>query len=129
MDGPPEISSLVLFSADSGRTVAFYRALGLPLVDERHEEGPPHMVTELGDIHFAIYQAESGGRAPGRRVAGSTFGGFYVGSLDQVQSELTSAGVRLLTEHERMPWGCRIVVEDPDGRAVEINQRGHCRDD
>jgi catechol 2,3-dioxygenase-like lactoylglutathione lyase family enzyme len=21
---------------------------------------------------------------------------------------------------------CRVVAEDPDGRAVEINQRGHC---
>jgi hypothetical protein len=23
-----------------------------------------------------------------------------------------------------MPWGCRAVAEDPDGRAVEVNQRG-----
>jgi hypothetical protein len=34
--------------------------------------------------------------------------------------------MRLLAEHEQMPWDRRIVVEDPDGRAVEINQRGHC---
>ena len=32
----------------------------------------------------------------------------------------------MLTGHEQMPWGCRMVAEDPDGRAVEINQRGHC---
>jgi len=32
----------------------------------------------------------------------------------------------VLGEHERMPWGCRMVFQDPDGRPVEINQRHHC---
>jgi hypothetical protein len=31
-----------------------------------------------------------------------------------------------MSGHERMDWGCRVVVQDPDGRAVELNQRGHC---
>ena len=29
-------------------------------------------------------------------------------------------------EHQVRDWGCRAIVEDPDGRPVEINQRGHC---
>ena len=28
--------------------------------------------------------------------------------------------------HQKMEWGCRAVVTDPDGRAVELNQQGHC---
>jgi hypothetical protein len=33
----------------------------------------------------------------------------------------------VLAEHEQMPWGCRVLLQDPDGRTVEINQRDHCR--
>jgi predicted enzyme related to lactoylglutathione lyase len=60
------------------------------------------------------------------RNAVPTTSGFYVESLDRVTEALARAGAPVLTEHDQMPWGCRVVAEDPDGRAVEINQRGHC---
>jgi lactoylglutathione lyase len=123
-----ELSSLVLFAPDAGRTAAFYRALGVDLEDEAHEDGPVHFAAELGPVHFAIYAAAGPGRAPDRRGGGSSFPGFYVGSLDQATAALDRVGARILTGHEQMPWGCRIVAEDPDGRAVEVNQRGHCPD-
>jgi catechol 2,3-dioxygenase-like lactoylglutathione lyase family enzyme len=40
----PEIASVVLFTADFDATVALYRAVGLPLADEDHGEGPVHAV-------------------------------------------------------------------------------------
>jgi len=121
-----EMASLVLFAASPSATAAFYRALGLVLEDEHHGEGPLHFATELGPVHFAIYPAEAPGRAGERRSGGSVFAGFYVESLDRVTEALTAADALVLAGHEPMPWGCRIVAEDPDGRAVEINQRGHC---
>jgi len=121
-----EIASLVLYAADAPVTAAYYRAIGIDLEDEVHDEGPVHFAAEVGPVHFAIYAAERPGRAPGRRDGGSCFPGFWVDSLDQVAEALAGVGARTLTEHEEMPWGCRIVTEDPDGRAVEINQRGHC---
>jgi hypothetical protein len=39
---------------------------------------------------------------------------------------LQRLGAPVLVEHQIRPWGCRMVVEDPDGRPVEINQQGHC---
>jgi predicted enzyme related to lactoylglutathione lyase len=77
-------------------------------------------------VHFAIYPAQALGRATERRSGGSLFPGFYVESLDQVAESLARAGTPVLTGHQQMPWGCRVVAEGPDGRAVEINQRGHC---
>ena len=121
-----EMASLVLFTARPEAAAAFYRALGLPLEDEDHGEGPVHYATELGPVHFAIYPAAEPGRARERRESGSVFPGFFVDSLDGVAGELERAGAPLLTGHEQMPWGCRLVAEDPDGRAVEVNQRGHC---
>jgi lactoylglutathione lyase len=121
-----EMASLVLFAADPGATAAFYRAVGVDLDDEDHGEGPVHFAAELGPVHFAIYPAGTPGRAPERRSGGSCFPGFYVRSLDHAVAALTRAGAPIPTGHEQMPWGCRVVAEDPDGRAVEINQRGHC---
>lgn len=122
-----EVASIVLFASDAEATAAFYRAIGLDLIDEVHEEGPVHFAAELGEVHFAIYAAGAPGRAPERRAGGSSFPGFYVSSLDQVEDVLARIGARVLSGHEEMPWGCRIVAEDPDGRPVEINQRSHCR--
>jgi lactoylglutathione lyase len=121
-----EMASLVLYAASPTATAAFYRALGVALEDEDHGEGPVHSAAELGPVHFAIYPAEAPGRARERRSGGSFFPGFYVASLDRAASALAQAGALVLTGHEQMPWGCRIVAEDPDGRAVEINQRQHC---
>ena len=120
------IASLVMFTVDCGKTAEFYRAVGLDLGAEQHDEGPLHFAAELDGVHFAVYQAESAGRAPARRSGGSSFPGFYVASLDDTAAALAGVAAPLLSGHEEMPWGCRIVVEDPDGRPVEINQRDHC---
>ncbi len=122
-----EIASLVLFAADTGVTGEFYRAIGLDLEEELHEEGSAvHLAVELGPVHFAIYEAATPGHAPERRSVGDMFPGFYVGSLDDVTTALRRLGAPIIREHEDMPWGCRIVVRDPDGRAVEVNQKEHC---
>jgi lactoylglutathione lyase len=121
-----EMASLVLYSNSPDATAAFYQALGIELGHEDHGEGPVHFATELGPVHFAIYPAEAQGRAAERRRGGSFFPGFYVESLDQAAEALAGVGALVLTGHEQMPWGCRIVAEDPDGRAVEVNQRRHC---
>jgi len=122
----PEVASLVLYANDPARTGAFYTALGLPLEHEDHGEGPLHLAVELGPVHVAIYPAEVPGQAPKRRDGGSSFPGFYVESLDEVTARLGELATPILSGHETMPWACRVVVEDPDGRPVEVNQRGHC---
>jgi len=120
-----EMASLVLFAASPAATMAFYRAVGLELDAEEHGGGPVHFAAELGPVHSAIYPAEVAGRASERRSGGSLFPGFYVESLDRAVEALARVGASMLTGHQQMPSGCRVVAEDPDGRAVEINQRGH----
>ena len=122
------VASTVLYASDLEASARFYRLVGLPLEDEHHDEGARHCATELGDVHFAVYQADEGlgAQAPTWRCAASDFLGFYVDSLDDVVDRLRVAGEDLFEEHQQRPWGCRIVARDPDGRAIEINQRGHC---
>ncbi len=120
-------ASLVLFCADLPRSLAFYRAAGIPLEDEEHDGGPVHAAVELDDVHIAIYSGHGPSQpAPGRRSIGSAFPGFYVESLDAAHDAVLATGARMIEQHEQMEWGCRIVAEDPDGRAIEIIQRDHC---
>ncbi len=123
-----EMASLVMFASDLQSTADFYRTIGVHLDDEDHDDGPVHAAAEVGGVHFAIYQADHGvgARARDWRTASSVFPGFYVSSLDKVTEDLINSGARLLERHQVRPWGCRIVAVDPDGHAIEINQRGHC---
>ena len=126
-----DVASMVLFAADLERTADFYRLLGIALAPERHasdpehDDGPAHAATELGPVHFAVYEGPAG-TSPGFRTAGSTFAGFYVDSLDDAVAAVAGLGSPVLVAHEVRPWGCRAIVTDPDGRAVEVNQRNHC---
>jgi lactoylglutathione lyase len=121
-----EFASLVLFTSDVEAAARFYRAIGVPLEDEDHGEGPVHFAAEIGGVHFALYPAYVSGRAPERRSGGSSFPGVYVESLDDALREVQALDAPILTGHEVMPWGCRFVAEDPDGRAVEVNDKSHC---
>lgn len=71
------LDALVMRAADLDGAVAFYRAIGLPLQEERHAD--------------AAFEAAI--RAGGRQVL----------------------------PPDEYPWGRRALVEDPDGRTVELN--------
>lgn len=115
------VDALIVFSPQPTETVAFYRAIGVPLEDEIHGDGPLHWACELGPVHLAIYEAE-GGHAPGRRRGGATQLGFQVGdALEAAVEAGVAAGGTLLQPPEDAPWGRRAVLADPDGRPVELN--------
>jgi predicted enzyme related to lactoylglutathione lyase len=123
-----ELASIVLFTEHLPETIAFYRALGIDLEDEDHGDGQVHTAGEAGDVHVAVLggQAGAGTRSPAHRQGGATFAGWWVDSLDDTMAALAALGAERIREHEQVDWGCRCIVTDPDGRAVEINQAGHC---
>jgi predicted enzyme related to lactoylglutathione lyase len=129
------LASVVLLSHRPDEVVEFYRALGLPLEDEDHGDGVVHRAADVDGIHMAVLPAERNedqndecAEAPSLawRVAGTTFVGLWVDSLEETTAALERSGTPVLRPHQRCEWGCRIVVRDPDGRAVEVNQAGHC---
>lgn len=117
---------MVVFSEHLEETVAFYETLGVPLHSEDHGDGNMHAAGDLGAVHIAVLPASAPGGRLGWRQAGSSFVGFYVTSLEETIATLALLGTEVLRTHEQCEWGCRVVVADPDGRAVEVNQRGHC---
>lgn len=117
------INALILWSEVPARTAAFYRLLGLPLADEDHGDGHVHQACDFGGVHIAVYDAPPGGRPPARRAAGAAMVGFAVPDIAAVAAKLKAANeYRELIAPQEMDWGLRTVLEDPDGRSVELTQ-------
>lgn len=119
--GRTSLGMLVVRAADISLSLSFYRALGLDFVEERHGSGPVHFSSDLGGVLLEIYPGEPG-RAPERKSAGSTLLGFRVASIERVMSALAPLSTRVLSGPTETTWGRRAVVEDPDGRAIELRE-------
>lgn len=117
-----EVGALILFTGEIERTVAFYREIGVPLAEEQHEDAPVHYACDVGGVHMAIHEVGPG-RAPQWRSGGSDYFGFAVASLTETVAAARRIGARIRQEPEEYPWGPRALVEDPDGRVVELFER------
>jgi lactoylglutathione lyase len=140
------INAFIVWTADVTRAAAFYRALGVALVDEQHpatasagasvpmnersgspagalDDGPLHAAADVAGVHVAIYPAPETARAPAYRTTGAAMLGVEVASLSAVLAAVGDAPI--LRGPEDMPWGRRVVLADPDGRPVEVTERSH----
>ena len=114
------IGAIVLWTSRLNEMVAFYKAIGLPLEEEDHGEGPLHFACELGATHFAIFEAKQGD-AVSRGTGGCTMIGLQVSNVDEAYAIAKSLGAATVWEPRDMPWGRAAQVLDPDGRPVELN--------
>jgi lactoylglutathione lyase len=112
-----KLGLLVLRASDAARTRRFYEALGLAFSVEQHETGALHYACELGGTVLEIYPGREA-HAQEPNSGGATMLGFSVGDLDAAFTAATAQGAhvrRAPSETQR-----RAVVEDPDGRVVEL---------
>jgi lactoylglutathione lyase len=109
----PRISLVVLRCSSVEKALAFYLALGLEFVEERHGSGPVHYASEVGDTVLEIYPAAALVSVRHERV------GFRVENLESVLAAVEQSGgsVESSSLHENVR---RAVVVDPDGRKVEL---------
>lgn len=117
----PSLSLIVLRTAEISKSLVFYRTIGLEFIEEQHGKGPVHYVCEMGSMVIEIFPGQPG-TAPDRKNAGATMLGFRVERLDDILETLRTARSVIITEPQTSTWGYRAVVQDPDGRAVELTQ-------
>ncbi len=117
-----------IFTADLGRSLAFYRLLGLTVPDP---DGPPHVAVELQggnkmsfDIDQTIAAMHPGWAPPASpsspRLA-LAVGVESPAEVDALYEKVTAAGhAGPLTPYDA-PWGQRYAtVADPDGNWVDL---------
>jgi predicted lactoylglutathione lyase len=121
----PELNQLNLIVQDMGKTIAFYRQLGLTI---DAEPGSPHVsVTfpngtslDFDSVEF-VPSWDSGWKGA---TGGSTVVGFSVGSreaVDDLYRTVTGAGYAGRQPPFDAFWGARYaIVEDPDGNGVGL---------
>ncbi len=115
------LNLMVLRTTDLASARSFYEALGLSFVQEQHGTGPVHFSCERGGTVMELYPGKPG-QAPERLNAGATMLGFSVESVDAALEKLKVLDVKVVTEPKDSPWGRRMVVLDPDGRAIEVSE-------
>jgi len=113
-----ELSLIVLKTRWIDQVRAFYACLGLSFQEEQHGRGPIHYSTRLDHVVFEVYPLPDNEEADiGVRL------GFTVERLADVLGLLVENGATVRSKLAESDWGLRAVVNDPDGRAVELYQR------
>lgn len=118
--GNVTLSLVVLKTRQVDALQKFYGSLGIELAQEQHGKGPVHFAGRLGDVVLEIYPLPEDGTP----VDATTRLGFVVARLVEVVEALSALHTLVVTEPQTTEWGFRSVVRDPDGRAVELYQRG-----
>ncbi len=113
------LSLVVLKTRQVNALRDFYGSLGIELAQEQHGKGPVHFAGRVGKVVLEIYPLPEGGTA----ADGATRLGFTVERLAEIIQALQALGTPVVTEPQNTEWGLRVVVRDPDGRAVELYQQ------
>lgn len=116
----PSVSLIVLRSPDTDELSRFYEAIGLRFVEEQHGAGPRHVVATAPGTVVEIYPTSTAVDVGGPNDLRL---GFDVDDLDATLGrvvELTDNEPTLVDRNGRRV----AIVVDPDGRSVELSQRG-----
>jgi catechol 2,3-dioxygenase-like lactoylglutathione lyase family enzyme len=120
-------AAIGLVVADMGRSLAFYRALGLDIPSDA--DGQPHVDVPLPDGSRLMFDTidtirsfDPGWSPPsGSHRVGLAFACDSPSDVDAVFAELVAAGHEAHLEPWDAFWGQRYAsVHDPDGNSVEL---------
>jgi len=98
----------------------FYSSLGFEFDYHRHGNGPYHYASIGKNPVLEIYPLPKG-----TEIADHTTRlGFVVDDLNQVVQTLIDKGISIIREPIQTEWGYTAVVQDPDGRKIELTEKG-----
>ena len=113
------LSLVVLKTRQVEKLRAFYQALGIELAEEQHGKGPIHYAGRIGSVVLEVYPLTEDGTP----TDSTTRLGFAIGKLTEATEQLKALGISVPDNPQATEWGYRVVVRDPDGRAVELYER------
>jgi len=116
----------MLYSADVGRAVNFYRdALGFRMIEESQHEGRPvyaRLRSQGSDTTIGVHQMEPGQTMPQSRSMRLYF---EVKDLEAFCKKLEESGIHLDQPPKLEPWGWEhAYLRDPDGHHLSLYWAG-----
>jgi len=96
----------------------FYSALGIQFDHHRHGSGPFHFASVTGNPIIEINPLPKNILQPDS----TTRLGFSVENLDMLIQDLKSRGITIVTEPSQSEWGYGALIQDLDGRKIEITE-------
>jgi catechol 2,3-dioxygenase-like lactoylglutathione lyase family enzyme len=118
-----DVTAILLISPNAKKLCDFYRAtLGLPLEAEVHDGMPLHYGYSLGDVQFAIHNADGWPGAPTQNAQSPVIT-FSTSDLKAVTKRLFTKGVKVTgpTDHG---FGHVVSFRDPDGNSISVLEYG-----
>ncbi|MFO0966856.1 MAG: hypothetical protein U0793_14885 [Gemmataceae bacterium] len=114
------INLLVLRCKDVELTRRFYERLGMVFVEERHGAGPKHFAWEHAGFVLELYPTK------GEQAPDNVRLGFSMPLLADLAGDIRhSSDVTVLKPPYATADRLIIVLQDPDGRSVEVSQALH----
>ena len=116
----PNLSVVVLLSAEADRTASFYRdLLGVPLKAERHDGRHTHYACRLGTVYFTVQPAADLSEVP-ERGHDSMQLCFTTPDLEGRLASLAAHGVSPLHPPRPFEHTVYVTLLDPDRRHVRL---------
>lgn len=110
---------LVIQTIDPQILANFYSLLGLKFEYHQHSKGPLHYTTTIDKTVFEIYPLRSDQVKPDSTLRL----GFQIRDFDQTLATLLQHDVKILSKPTSTDWGTVALIQDPDGRKIELYKK------
>lgn len=113
-----ELSLLVIKTDKMQEQHDFYTLLGFTFEYHKHDKGPYHFASTGSAWVLEIYPLPKSNSVPDN----TTRLGFHVPFLQNMIDKLKASGIKIVAEPAQTAWGFSAIVEDCDGRKIELTE-------
>ncbi|WP_025743289.1 VOC family protein [Aquimarina pacifica] len=96
-----------------------YEKLGLTFEYHKHGNGPFHYASEENGFVFEIYPLTKSMK----EADASLRVGFEIENLESKIEDLRQTNWKILSEPTQMEWGLISIIQDLDGRKIELKNK------
>jgi len=114
-----EIRLVVIRTSDPKRLSEFYEGLGLLFDYHKHENSPYHYSATIGQTILEIYPLAKNQTEADKNLRL----GFAIDRFDETVQYLKEQEVVFLQQPAETSFGFLTIIEDPDGRKIELYRK------